>query len=55
MVGHKSLSTKRLVMECLSDIETSELQSIANIPFFKFIVRHHILEPLRYEMLSRRC
>ena len=36
MVGHKSLSTKRLVVESLSDIETAiliELQSIANIPF----------------------
>jgi len=38
MVSHKSVSTKRLVVESLSDIETStliELQSIANIPFSK--------------------
>ena len=38
VVGHKSLSTKRLVVESLSDIETSiliELHSIADIPFSK--------------------
>ena len=38
MVGHKSFSTKGLMVESLSDIETSiliELQSIANITFSK--------------------
>ena len=39
MIGHKSCGgTKRLVVESLSDIETSiliELHSIANIPFLK--------------------
>ena len=39
VVGHKSLSTKRLVVESLSDIETSiliDFQSIANVPFSKY-------------------
>ena len=40
VVGYKSLSTKRVVVESLSDIETSiliKLQSIANILFLMYL------------------
>ena len=40
VVGHKSLSTKKLLVESLSDIETSNFKSIANMPFSKVYLIH---------------
>jgi len=37
MVGHKSLSTKRLVVESLSDIETSIFKALLTFHFSKYL------------------
>jgi len=41
VVGHKSLSTKRLVVESLSDIETSNFKALLTyVPFSNFFNNH---------------
>ena len=44
VVGHKSLSTKRLVVESLSDIETSIFKALLTYHFLSGI--NHMRSPL---------
>ena len=37
VVGHKSLSTKRLVVESLSDIETSNFKTLLTYHFLRVV------------------
>ena len=48
IVGHKSLSTKRLVVESLSDIETSNFKALLTSYFLIYFKSNHFLS-------SRHC